>query len=593
MSQAVTFVNGDNPFTFTSAQIAHTFVVGAQFPTEDATIQSVRPDNASSCQNFRIMASPVPARVCGGSAGSGCPLEYSFAVTYIGVGAESCIVDIDWSTGSPVALGGTITTQLFLNSNVSAPAMTVVPATIDFGQIVVGTTSSVSEVTLTNTGTVALFVSGMKVGPNPGAFTVTPVPPAMLGSNHMLNVGSAETFQVTCTPPSGSTFMASLQFTANAGTIMKSSNFTCQGVMSSLTVTPTQITFPSRLVGRSPPDQTVRIVSSGPAMLSSVSLDATAQGNNVRIASAPPLGTQLSQGISITLHYEADMPHSAGLLGKLIVKSSADPIAREIAISGEALNGSIGTNPASADLGTVCIGSPSAVDVEVFANADGPVIVDEPPAPSAPFSYATTASFPALLPGNHVGGITLRVSAAPAAVGDFSGSLRLPNNIPGFSLFTLPLSATGAAPGVGATPEVVQFGTIARNSSTSVREVTLSNCSKANVAVTRAFIAGKDTADFVLVSPANPAMTLQPGAHETFLVIMSSHDVRGDRSASLRIEHDGQATEVQLEGTVSDSAGGADRETYYGCQVGAGNASGLAGPVGLAFISMRRRRRRK
>lgn len=596
VAQEVAVVS-DNPFTFTMSQQTHTFVVGTQFPTDNDMILSIQP-NAATCPNFRLGLgpSPFPARVCGGSGGAGCPAQFAFPVTYTGASNESCTMDINWSSG-PVALGGSGTAKLNLNSAISAPAMSVAPAIIDFGQVTSGTASTANMVTVTNTGTVALLLSGMEAGSNPAVFPVSPVGTATLTS-HMLGVGSAEVFRVTCTPPlsiGAITYTASLEVTANTtmGAIMKTSMFTCQGVVSGLTVVPTQVAFPSTLVGRPPPDQTVRISGSATTQLSSIILDAAAINNNVVIQTAPPPGTAIGAGVSITLHYAATQAHDLGPLGKLIIRTPTE--AREIAISGEALVGSIGTNPASVDLGAVCVGSTAGIDVEVFANAAGSVTVTRPPQPVAPFAYTSSATFPVQLPGNHLGNAVLHVTAAPTSVGDFSGSLRLPNDIPGISLVTVPLTATGAAGGVAATPELVQFGTIAPNSSTANQAVTLTNCSKANVQVTAALLTGQDAAEFALVGPANPAMTLKPGDHETFLVVMSAHDALGDKSATLRIEHDGVATEVQLEGTVSSGSnnkGTADRETYYGCQVGAGSGGAVPGVLVLATAwSLRRRRR--
>lgn len=602
VTQEVAIINMDNPFTFTMTQESHTFVVGVQSPTDNDSITAIRPES-SSCQNFHLTPVSLPAHICGGSAGSGCPLQYAFTVTYTGTSSESCIFDIDWtSNGSGSTSSGSApsgfapsesgTTTLNLNSNVSAPAMSVSPATFDFGQIGSGTSSSPTNVTVTNTGSVPLVISGMMTGANTEVFHVSPIGSATLAT-HTLGVGSADTFQVYCTPPSVSTFTAALQFTA--GAIVKSTNFTCQGVISGISISPSQISFPSTLVGRSPPNQSITISGNGMTTLTSVTLDAVATSNHVTIASLPAPGIAIPPspgGIIVAVAYAADQEHSAGPLGKLILTTS-DSATRQVAISGEALTGSIGTNPASVDLGTICVKTAGAMDVTVFANAAGSVILGSPPQPAPPFAYSASGSFPVQLRGNHLNEVTLHVTASPSVVGEVSSTLRLPNDIPGISVYLLALHAMGAAAGVTASPDLVQFGSIALNTSTSGREVTLMNCGKDNVHVSAASIIGPDLGEFAIVEPGSPARTLMPTERETFLVIMSSHGTSGSKSATLHIEYDGTASDVQLEGTVNQmSAPGKDRETYYGCQVAAGSSS-LPGALVVASSWLLARRRRR
>lgn len=595
-TQAVAVVNVDNPYVFTVSQQPHTFKVTTASSTEIDDVTGIRFDNAFGCQNFRLVAPTLPAHICGGSAfQSGCATDVAFDVTYTGTGTESCNVAIDWTggsgSGSGVALAESGTSYLRLSSDVSAPSLSVAPAAIDFGQIGSNTPSAPQVVTVTNTGNVALFVNPAALGAIPTAFTVTPAASLVA---HMLAVGSAENYTIVCTPPAATTYSAALRFTA--GSIVKMANFTCQGVTSGIGISPNPVAFMPTLVGKAPPDQTVTITGGSATKISSVTLDATAVANNVVIRNPPmPDITIPSSGVPITLHYAADKPHDTGPLGKLIIRASSDSQPREVTINGQALVGSIGTNPANVDFGPVCVNTTAVRDVEVFANAAGAVVLSRPDPPGAPFAFAASTGLPVTLQGNHVGGTTLRIAAMPTSAGEFSATLQLPTDIPGGQPYPLPIQMNAAPRGVGATPQVLQFGSVGRNTSTSGREVTLTNCGPDKLTVTAASITGTDPGEFVIAAPSNPAVTLQPTEYLTFLVVMSAHDVIGDKSALLHIEHSGGTTDVQLQGSVgAASTTSKDRETYYGCRIASGSSSGLPGAlVVMTSLVMARRRRRR
>lgn len=598
-TSAVAVVIADNPYVFTASQQSHAFTVTAQSSTDSDDVVAIRFSNSFACQNFRIEPVALPGHVCGGSAQEpGCPKNLPFTVTYLGTGKESCDIAIDWmgggsgsGSGSVSALTGSGTSYLRLSSDVSAPNMSVDPVSIDFGQTAIGTPSSQQLVTVTNTGSVALVVSGSLVGNGSNAFFPTPAGMAPL-SSHVLGVGSADRYWVYCQPNVAGMFSAGLRFTA--GSIVKTSTLTCQGVTSDLTITPSPVTFDSTLIGKPPGDQTVRITSANMATkITSVSLDATAMGNNVIIRSAPPPGSFASDEGTVILSYAADKPHDSGPLGKLVIRASTDSAPREVTINGQALVGSIGTNPVSVDFGTVCVETTSTRDVEVFANAAGSVTLSRPEPPGAPFAFVSSTGLPVVLQGNHVGGTTLHIATFAAAVGDASATLQLPTDIPNSAPYPLPLHATIVPRGIGATPDKVQFGTVVRNTSSSGREVTLTNCGSDTLTIAAASIIGNDPGEFAIVAPSDPTVSLLSTESLTFLVIMSAHDVLGDKSAKLQIEHSSGTTDVDLEGTVgSGSSGSGDRETYYGCQVGTGSPFGASGALAVAMSWLLGRRRR-
>jgi alpha-tubulin suppressor-like RCC1 family protein len=96
-----------------------------------------------------------------------------------------------------------------------APAASVSPASVSFGNEVDGTTSAAQSVTLTSTGTATLTVTSVTIGgANPGDFAVT----TNTCSGQVLAVGSTCSVAVTFTPAASGPRSATLTFSDNAAT---------------------------------------------------------------------------------------------------------------------------------------------------------------------------------------------------------------------------------------------------------------------------------------------------------------------------------------------------------------------------------------
>jgi hypothetical protein len=264
-----------------------------------------------------------------------------------------------------------------------------------------------------------------------------------------------------------------------------------------------------------------------------------------------------------------------------------------IPLVGGAHTGSIGTNPASLDFGAVCAGSAASLDLTVFANAGGDVRLNAPlGAPSAPFT-ATLAGSATLMAhhGNEVR-ITTTASPAPDAMpGDKTDKVNLNTNIPGMGTVAIDMHAVVLASGIAPTPTVVHFGPNALGKPSPVQTVTLTNCGDGDLTLTDASFTGSNGAEFAIVSPADPHVTIGKTQSQQFLVVMTPQTA-GAKSAQLVFSYAGGTAAVDLDGTGyggGDSGGTKPRETYYACAIG--TPSGLI-PLALAVFALRRRRRR-
>jgi hypothetical protein len=357
----------------------------------------------------------------------------------------------------------------------------------------------------------------------------------------------------------------------------------CNGINSTITATPSPIVFNQVLVGNSGMQSTTLQNTGGsPVMVDNFQL--MASGGDVAFAT-PPAPQMLAGGgmMTVDVTYTPVAPHPAGAIGTMSFRVGGTAT-QSVGIQGEAAAGTVGTNPATVEFGPLCAGNASK-PLAIFANGPGRIMLSAVTPPAAPFT-STAAS--AVLQPNHANEATSMITLGSTTPGEYNGVIGLSTNIPGAQP-SVPVHATLLPPGVGATPDKAQFGSIPVTSTTTGREIVFTNCSSGTVVVTGAHVTGPATADFTIVAPADPAQSLAQFDQEKFLVVMTPHAL-GLRSAQLVIDHDGTTSTADLEGTGLGSGGTKDRETYYACTTG--HPSNLA-PLALALMLARRRRRRR
>ncbi|HEY5946052.1 MAG TPA: choice-of-anchor D domain-containing protein [Kofleriaceae bacterium] len=568
------------------------FVLSPQNPGDDDILQSIDFDNCSSQWKLDTTIDPqqpvLGAHVCSGTIGSAqliggddlvsCPRNYTFAVQYAGTlpGISSCNVLIN---STPANMGSAINqvTLMLTGSGSAVGGISVTPMVLDFQDVQINTlVTSTTKIQVTNNGSAgSATVTGVQTGD--AAFTISPSI-----TSFSLGAGSSALFNVSCQPPSLGQHSGMVTFTS--GTSVGSTQLACNGIDSMVTVTPTPVTFPNTLVGRAPPNQTVTIAGFGNAVIESVTLDSDAIAAGVTIVSNPA-GMTVGAGKNVVLGYSAAAMHAAGPLGVLAVKVDVDMTPHNVGISGQALVGGVGTNPASVDFGAVCAGDKVTKDVEVYADEPGDVMVMALTKPTAPFDAVAVDALPKQLNGNHSGpSVTVRASLMPAMPGNYMDSFAVTSNVPNMGTTEVQLRGIGLAPGIAATPNVVHFGTAAMGTTTSIQQIQLTNCGTTDLDFMSVAITGGFAGEFILIG-ANPPRTLKPTESEVFMVAMQPH-APGYKTAQLVITHSAGTSTAELDGT--GEGGNKDRETYYACSTGHGAA---LWPIALALLLLRRRRR--
>ena len=521
-----------------------------------------------------------------GSGSASCvPNSYTFDVDFTpsGPGPAGCTYLVSYMPSS----GGTQSFMITLSGmgQAQTSALTISPpngSTLNFGDITQNTSSGAQTVTIMNTGTAALSVAGTISG----QYTITPVAPAQF-PNEALAPGVSASYDLVCHPTALGAAPGSLLFTSAAP--MRGISLACNGVApTALTVSPLPANFATTLVGRPPVDVDVLIQNTSAA---ATTLNVSLAANTPELTlTTNPNGQPIAVGgmAHAILHYSAATERTMTQLGTLNVNYTAGTN-NPVVINGEALTGTLGVSPGMAyDFGPVCVNQTVTQPVTLYASASGKVVVSSVTAPALPFTSTTTNG---TLQANHGNMLMLTAGVTPTVPGNLSDKITIHTNLATMPNPEIALTATALPAGVTPTPDALHFGPAHTMTTTTGKEVIVSNCGSSPITFTSATIEGASAAEFAVVS-ALPTAAVGQKSSTTFLVVMTPQ-TNGQKAAQLVLVYDHGTIMIDLDGDgfgLADPSNG-DRTTYYACN--AGGAGGVAGGLAVAVLVLRRRRRRR
>ncbi|MCU0754302.1 MAG: choice-of-anchor D domain-containing protein [Xanthomonadales bacterium] len=353
----------------------------------------------------------------------------------------------------------------------------VTPATLDFGNQPVSTSSTAQSVTLANTGNVTLTVNTVGAASAPfavsgGSCSTAPI---------TLEVGASCTLSYTFTPTAAGAATQNIALNstaANAGFTLSGT-----GVQGNLTITPSSLSFGSVNVGTTSPEQTVTLANTGNATLQVTTLTAASApfARTGKGSCAATLPITLAAGASCTLGYTF-APTVGGAANQSLTVTANAPGSGSIVLAGTGVSGALSVSPNPAAFGNQRVGTTSApITVTLINTGDGVVSVTALPDPSAPF--ARTGGSCAAAPFSLAAGLscTVQYSFSPTVVGAASGAVVIAST-PGGSN-TLQLSGTGIQ-GNLVLPAAVNFPAQPVGTTSAPLTATLSNSGTDTLEVT-------------------------------------------------------------------------------------------------------------
>ncbi|MFZ0640443.1 MAG: choice-of-anchor D domain-containing protein [Candidatus Acidiferrales bacterium] len=351
-------------------------------------------------------------------------------------GSRFATVNIaDNAAGSPqiVSLSGTGT----------APAVTLSPTSLSFGNVNVGTTSTQPTITLTNTGNQTLTISSVNIDPTVG----TPGDFALSGSNSCKTVGALQpntncTITVSFTPASQGGAIGQVDISDNASGSPQTVSLTGTGTAAGVMLTPSILTFAGQNPGTpSSPPQTVTLqnTGTGPLTISSIAITGAnpldfAQTNNCPIGPAATLSAGSACSIAVTFSPTGTGSRSASLS----VSDNSTPSLQVVALSGIGTvpNAQFSVSGIGIEFGNVIVGAQSSSQAVQLSNTgNGTLVITK-----VGFIGANPGDFQAAGSCVGAGGASVSVAAgsncsvsvtfAPTAAGSRNATLSVTDNAP-------------------------------------------------------------------------------------------------------------------------------------------------------------------
>lgn len=492
--------------------------------------------SGASVSNSTLYTAPSGARVFGSGT-----IQWSwgldnYSATYANAGIQKTTANIlnAFSSGS----------------GASAPAVTLAPTSVAFGNQRVGTASAPQNVTLTNSGNAALTINGISViGTNSADFAQTntcPIAPSTLAA------GSTCTISVTFTPGATGSRTASVSITDNAAGSPHTVGLTGTGTAPAVTLTPASLPFASQTVGTTSSSQSSTLRNSGtaPLTISSIVMAGANAADFAQLNDCPlspaTLAVNATCTISVTFTPGATGARSASV--SIADDAAGSPQGLGLSGTGAAAAPGVSLSPASLDFGARPIGSTSAAQTSTLTNTGNAALtiasIGVTGANAA--DYAQTNDCP-ITPSTLAAGASCTISATftPGAGGSRTASVTVSDDASG-SPQSVALSGSGQAPAVTLTPTSLSFGSQLIGTTSGSQTSTLSNSGSAPLTITAIGVAGTNAADFAQSNDCPMApLTLAAGATCTLSVTFSPSAV-GSRGASVSIADDAAVSPQNL-----------------------------------------------
>ena len=490
----------------------------------------------------------ISANTCGSSLAASASCTVTVAFKPAAAGSRTATLSFtDSAANSPqtVALSGTGTA--------ASGTVTASPASLAFGSVTVGSSSSSMQETLTNGSASAVSISSIAVsGADAADFT--------LSSN---SCGTSLAASASCTvtvifkPTAAGSRTATLTFTDSAGNSPQTVALSGTGTTASgsVTVSTSSLSWNAVAVGNTGGAKSVTLSNGGSSAVTLNSIAVTGTDATEFIISSNSCGTSLAASATCTVSVQF-RPAAAGTRTASLTFIDSDPSRPQtVALSGLGTGtGAVTVSPSSLAFGSVAVGSSSSLTETLTNGTSGAITIS-----SIAVSGANAADF--TISSNSCG-TSLAASATcsvtvvfkPAAAGSRTGTLTFTDSAAN-SPQTVALSGTGTAASgsVTVSPSSLAFGSVTVGSSSSLTE-TLTNGTSSAITISSIAVSGADAADFTV--SGNSCGTSLAASTSCSVTVLFQPAATGSRTATLTFKDSATNSPqtVALSGTGTSSS---------------------------------------
>ncbi len=389
-------------------------------------------------------------------AGASCTIQVMFTPTQAGSRTGQLTI------GSNVA-GGEMLVGLS-GTGANPPPVMVSPASVNFGQVEVGSTSSSLQVTVQNAGAAAVPVTSLTIN---APFVLSG---NACGSSLAANSDCQLLLEFSPTQAGSATGTLTVVDSAGTQTVELSGNGAAPPTD---TLSPMSLAFPGTIVGQTSAQQTVSLTNGGGMPLTSIALAASGP-----FQLSSNCTTQLAGNSSCSIGVIFD-PTAAGVQTGILTIS--DLIRTQtVAFSGTGLQPpQISVSPTALSYPTQDLGVASSPVVLTINNTGGAPMANVgfqiAGLSATSFSTGATTCGAALNNGNSC---TVHVLFTPAAAGGAEATLTISSSTLGVKAVQVAVTGTGYAPdGINVSPAEMSFTVAAVGQSSAAQTVTITNSS--------------------------------------------------------------------------------------------------------------------
>ncbi len=418
--------------------------------------------------------------------GQSTTLGVAFAPTASGLLTGSVAITTDAATDPTVTLRGTGI----------EPLVTPSPAALAFGTQRIGTTSAAQTVTLTNSGTAPLAISGFTAPPGfivtPTAFPVTVLP------------GGHAKFTVKFAPATASIANGPLVVTSDAAASPTTIALTGTGVQALVAATPPSHDFGDILVGATSNPITITLTNPGSDAYKVTSIALPAPF--VRTAMTLP-ATIAPNG---SLSFDVTFKPTAHVAAVATVSIATDAGFSGVVLTGRGVAPLLTATPTPLAFGAIALGQSATLTLALANPGDAPLTVsgvDLAGANAADFVITNGPALPATIAAGTA--LSLSVVLTPADHGVRSAQLTATSDALGAPTVVIPFSGRGQGPDVSVAPDVLAFGASNVGVTPAAKVVTVSNDGETALVVSAITLSGATTTDFA--TTAALPLTVAPG----------------------------------------------------------------------------------
>jgi hypothetical protein len=388
------------------------------------------------------------------SVGASCAVQVTFAATVVGTRAGTLTVAYE-KAGQATQLQATTTLS---GTGETAAAVALDPLALNFGSVVMGTTSPTQSVTLTNMGGVAATLATPTMT---GDFGI-----AANGCTGTLAPGTQCSVGIAFAPTATGTRNGTFSVAASNG--MQTASLTGVGAsVAADTVSPGALNFGQQQENTTSAAETVTLKNSGDTALTGISAAISGAGFALTNSCGGTLAGHSACSMTVTF-----TPGSVGTLTGTVTVTD-ELRSQTVLLSGVGYPPPVeSVTPGSLSFAATAVGTASPVQQVAVSNTGGGVLALGAVTVTGDFTETDSCA------GGRLGGAVhcaVNVVFTPTAVGTRTGTLTVAGTSPGTGV-TVPLTGIGATvAAIGVSPGNIGFGAVTIGAQSGTQTVTVSN----------------------------------------------------------------------------------------------------------------------